>query len=64
MFLKIIEPYFARLGTVVGWTVRPVSYELVYRVKMDDGAVLQLTGDCLFEVKNYIDNRKAYWHSR
>jgi hypothetical protein len=58
--LKCDPYYFAKFGEIKGWTSRSINgqTEIVYFVKMDDGAVLKLTEDCLIKVKSHIDHRK------
>ncbi len=55
-FARRAEPYFGQTGVLVRcqrYMVAGVPM-LVYEVKFDDGTVLKLPEDCLFEVKgNY-----------
>lgn len=44
--------YYAQVGVVAGWfhySVKGLT-DFVYKVRMDDGKILQLTGDCLMPV--------------
>ena len=49
-------PYFAQTAEAMSYTLGEMSGKvvLVYKVRVDDGTVLQLTEDCLMTIKERI----------